>query len=57
MSKNKRAAIDIGSNSLNLLLAEVCVSPEGREQIISEVLSESYVTQLGKGVQAFFTRS
>lgn len=51
MSKVKRAAIDIGSNSLNLLLAEITTSSTGKDQNLHEILSESYVTQLGKGVQ------
>ena len=45
--KHFRASIDIGSNSLNLLLAEVLGPCELRE-----IKSESFVTQLGKGVQA-----
>ena len=45
--KTVKASIDIGSNSLNLLLAEI--SSDGE---LTELLSESHVTQLGKGVRA-----
>lgn len=51
MSKIKRAAIDIGSNSLNLLLAEVQSPLHEGNHSLQEILSESYVTQLGRGVQ------
>lgn len=44
MIKYNYAAIDVGSNSINLLLAKV----EGKK--IVEQVTESYITELGKGL-------
>ncbi len=50
MKNRKLAAIDIGTNTFRLLIAEVCHHPLQNTYSINEIHSERVITRLGEGI-------
>ena len=52
MSTNTYAAIDIGTNTFQLLIAAIHFNPDNSRYSIKEICSERIITRLGEGITA-----
>ena len=52
MPKNTYAAIDIGTNTFRLLIAEIHYNPANKGYSLKEIYSERIITRLGEGITA-----
>jgi len=52
MPVNTYAAIDIGTNTFRLLIANVCSDPTNKGYSIQQICSERIITRLGEGITA-----
>ena len=50
MPKNTYAAIDIGTNTFRLLIAEIHYNPANKGYSLKEICSERIITRLGEGI-------